>query len=454
MPEDSFAALLTLWQVFQPYVTRPTFARMLIVACGWVLTTASKRAVTEALVATGTAGTHHHEAFHRVFSRGTWDPDHLGLALLWRLHKAGFPVRLLLDDTLCSKKGEAVHGICSHLDPVRSTKSVRVFTFGHCWVVLCIVVDVPFSRRPWALPLLFRLYRGKKDCLKKGVEYRKKTELAREMVDIVASYYPNERIELAADSAYCNSTLLDGLAGNVVLLGAMRPDAVLTNAPVPGERSRKGGRPAVRGSKLTKPQDLARDDNEPWKKCRANLYQRKRTVSYKTLRAQWYRGAGTRMLRIVIVKCWEGKLPWRVFFCTDPNVSVPALLEGYARRWSIEVLFRDLKQSFGFGDSCAWSKNAVLRMAPFVGLLYTTLVIWFIEGAHLSDLATPPTRPWYAHKRGLCFNDVLRAARSTITLACGGRVSVPFFDFDKLRHPMPQPRSRPRTRDHTQRTAA
>ena len=143
-----------------------------------------------------------------------------------------------------------------------------------------------------------------------------------------------------------------------------------------------------------------------------------------------------------------------MFFCTDPNVSVPALLEGYARRWSIEVLFRDLKQSFGFGDSCAWSKNAVLRMAPFVGLLYTTLVIWFIEGAHLSDLATPPTRPWYAHKRGLCFNDVLRAARSTITLACGGRVSVPFFDFDKLRHPMPQPRSRPRTRDHTQRTAA
>jgi len=41
------------------------------------------------------------------------------------------------------------------------------------------------------------------------------------------------------------------------------------------------------------------------------------------LRAQWYQGTGTRMLLIVITRCWSGKIPWRVYFCTDASVTVP-----------------------------------------------------------------------------------------------------------------------------------
>jgi hypothetical protein len=443
MPTGSLAALLTVWQAFRPHLTRPGFDRMVVVAAGWVLTTASKHAITEALVVTGVAGKRHHEAFHRFFSRGSWQPDTLGLSLLWKLHKLGFAIRILLDDTLCSKKGPEVHGICSPLDPVRSTKAVRVFTFAHCWVVLCVVVDVPFSARPWALPVLFRLYRSKKHCANKGIEYRKKAEFGRELVDIVAEWFPAERIELSADCAYCNSTLLDGLAQNVVLFGSRRPEAVLTDRPVPQPRSHKGGRPAARGVPLPKPEELAADPSVPWKKCQALLYQQKRTVEYKAMRAQWYRGAGTGIVLIVITRCWTGKIPWRVYFCTDPKVTVCELLVGYARRWSIEVLFRELKQQFGFADSCARSKNAVLRTAPFVGMLYTTLVIWFIQGAHLSDLATPPTRPWYAHKQGLCFNDIVRTARRALV---GNEVCVPCCDFNNLQNPpevRPQPRKTP-----------
>ena len=40
----------------------------------------------------------------------------------------------------------------------------------------------------------------------------------------------------------------------------------------------------------------------------------------------------------------------------------------------------------------------MLRVAPFVGLLYTALVVWFLEGASHSQFATPPLRPWYKHK--------------------------------------------------------
>ena len=65
----------------------------------------------------------------------------------------------------------------------------------------------------------------------------------------------------------------------------------------------------------------------------------------------------------------------------------------------------------GFADSPARTANAVLRVAPFVGLLYSILVLWFAEGASTSPIAAPPARPWYRHKRGLCFADILRTAQ-------------------------------------------
>jgi hypothetical protein len=74
------------------------------------------------------------------------------------------PVQIAIDDTLAPKKGAHVFGIGSHVDPVRSTKKHRAFCFAHCWVVLSVLIRVPFSRRTWALPVLFRLYRNLKDC--------------------------------------------------------------------------------------------------------------------------------------------------------------------------------------------------------------------------------------------------------------------------------------------------
>ena len=312
------------------------------------------------------------------------------------------------------RRGEHVWGICSHLDAVRSTKAVKVFTFGHCWVMLCLLVRVPFSRRPWALPILLRLYRSKKDCEKKGYPYRKKTELGRELVDIVASHFPEARIDLSADSGYCNSTLMVKLAANVNVIGSMRPDAVLTTLPSPGSHSPKGGRPCLRGPKLPKPQELAQDASVPWRKCKANVYGRKRDIEYKALCGQWYRAAGTRLLVIVVTRCWTGTIPFRVYFCTDPTRSIKDVIEGYACRWAIEVLFRELKQSFGFADSCARTMNAVLRTAPFVALLYTSLVTWFLHGHYGLDHVSLPVRPWYTHKRDVCFNDILRAARTVL----------------------------------------
>ncbi|MGH7271992.1 MAG: IS701 family transposase, partial [Polyangiaceae bacterium] len=278
-------------------------------------------------------------------------------------------MRVVLDDTLAPKKGPHVFGIGSPLDAVRSTKKQKVFAFGHCWVTLAVLVRVPFSARTWALPVLFRLYRTQKDCERRGAGDRKKTDLARDMLDVLASWVPDGRIELAADSAYCNDTVTRGLPERVVLFGAMRPDAVLTEPPPAPVRCAAGGRPRKRGRLLRKPEQIARDGRSPWKTTDAVLYGRKTTVRFKTFCAQWYRATGTRLLRIVIVATDSGTMPYRVFFSFDPTLSPAAILESYTARWGIEVFFREAKQLLGFADSQGRKPAAVLRVAPLIGLL-------------------------------------------------------------------------------------
>jgi hypothetical protein len=288
----------------------------------------------------------------------------------------------------------------------------RSFAFGHCWVVLAVLLPVPFSERTFALPVLFRLYRTVKSCERAGQPHRKKTELARELLDVFATWVGPRRVEFAADSAYCNGTITHGLPANFVLFGAMRPDAVLT--ALPPVQHRKPGRPSKRGRSVAKPQVIAKDGRRPWLWCEATLYGVHRTVRYKTVDAQWYRACGVGLLRIVIVKVDDGAIGMRVFFSTDATLAIPVILETYAGRWSIEVCFRELKQLLGFGDSSARKRAAVERTAPLVGLVYTTLVLWFAEGIHRTRIAAPPLRPWYRHKRGLCFADVLRAAQRAL----------------------------------------
>lgn len=406
--------LREVWEdCFRPALTRPGFIRLVILLTGWVLTQ-GPHAVTAALVATDVARRRHWAAFHRLLSRGRWSVDAVGEQVFRRiLMLETGSVRVVLDDTLTIKKGPKIFGLGNHLDPVHSTRRQKIFVFGHCWVVLAILVRVPFSTRSWALPVLFRLYRNIKDCERRRTRYRKKTELAREMLDVVVGWSNGRRLEVAADSAYCNDTLSRGTPENVVFFGSMRPDAVLTT--LPGARHyRCTGRRRKRGDVLRKPEKLARDARTSWNVGHALLYGKVTRLRYKTVDAQWYRAMGMRLLRIVVVECTSGQLPIRVFFSSDPALSVEAILETYAGRWGIEIFFRDAKQHLGFADSQARAERAVLRTAPLIGLLYSTLVLWFADDTYGNAIAAPPCRPWYSQKRGFAFVDVLRAAQRAL----------------------------------------
>ncbi|WP_205507865.1 hypothetical protein [Myxococcus vastator] len=109
------------------------------------------------------------------------------------------------------------------------------------------------------------------------------------------------------------------------------------------------------------------------------------------------------MLKIVIVRMTGGSRPLLVFFCTDASLT-----------GSIEVLFRGLKQQLGFADSRAHRRLAVLRTAPFAGLSYTLLVLWYMELVTNWQQMKLPLRPWYTTRATVSFADVLHLSQSTL----------------------------------------
>lgn len=415
MAASHLYALLRVLQLVRPAFTEPSFLRLVVLFAGWVCC-GGTHAVTEALVAAGVSGVQHHAAFHRFFSQARWSADEMGRLLLLKLAALG-PLRLVLDDTLCCHKGPKVFGLGSHLDAVRSTRAVHVFSFGHVWVTLAVLVHVPFASRPWALPVLFRLYRTQAECQKKGIAHRKKTQLGRELVERVLTWLPQRPLELAADEAYSCSTVLDGLPPRLVFVGAMRPDAVLTRPRTQRCRSPKTGRWLKRDVPVPKPEALARDSARPWQRLTAWIYGQARQVDCKEVVARWRSATGERMLKVVIVRMTGGSRPLRVFFSTDASLTSLEVVERYALRWSIEVLFRDLKQWLGFADSRARRRLSVLRTAPFAGLAYTLLVLWYMELAASWQQLKLPVRPWYTTKVTVSFADVLRLAQTTLTHA-------------------------------------
>lgn len=414
MPTDSGRTLLRALEVFRPAFTAPTFARWLLVMAAWLLCT-ERHAITECLVVSGAATVWEHSAFHRVFARRRWDLDVLGrlwtLALVARLEARGVRLQFVVDDTLGTHKGPKVFGLGTHLDAVRSTRKTKVFAFGHVWVTLALVVTVPFARRPFALPLLFRLYRTKKECAAHAAAYATKTALARELLDVLRAWLPDAAFDLLLDCGYANRTVLRGLDARIRVIAAIDPRAALTDA---AGRTLRTGRHSPKGAPLGALRAWAADAATPWTTDVADVYGGARPVVFKTRVAQWWRVLGAAPLRVVVLQCTTGTVALRAFVCTDPAFDATALLCAYARRWAIETYFFEVKQFLGLCASRARTELAVRRVAPCLGLLYGVLVVWFWDASARGLEAVIPARPWYGHKAAVSFEDILRTARAAL----------------------------------------
>jgi hypothetical protein len=433
MPEiilpSPFVGLLV---AFEPCFTAPSYRTFRLVVAGWIHCL-GRRTITGVAVASGGVDQQHISVFHRFFSRATWRLDALGqivfrLALRWI--PADQPLSVLIDDTLARKTGKGISLATMHHDPLLSSARKPFCSFGHVWVVLALWVPLPMGgSRGFALPLLFRLYVGAKrggtrdapgrprrgtrqqTAERAHAAHPRPTKLmvARELLALVARWADGRTVYAVVDSAYAARTLLEDRPANVHVLSRLRPDAALWARPGrrrPGQR----GRPRRKGHRLPTPKAMAATRRR-WDPLPVTLYGRAVTPLVFGCTALWYGALRDQPVHIVIVRDPSGRRRDEAFFCTDLAVDATFILEGYARRWTIEVAFYNQKQFLGFEDPQNQTPGAVARTAPMAGIVYDLVLLWYAARVQHGLSDTWPRRPWYRSKTTPSFADMLTTVR-------------------------------------------
>lgn len=426
----------TFWPLLAAFAScfgAPTFRNFCWVMTGWVHCL-GRHTVTAVALASG--GLEHRDvsSFHRFFSRAQWTLDGLGLVLFHLVLPwlpADQPLHAALDDTLARKTGKCISLAGMHHDPLLSPSAKRPFaSFGHVWVVLSVWVPLPGSQtRGVALPILFRLFVGQRrggqadspsrrtvgrrqQVAQRAYErtsHRTKLQLGREMVDVLASWSGERQVVVAMDSAYAGRSLLEQRPANVAFVSRLRLDAALWTAP-PARRPGQTGRPRRRGERLPNPAAWA-TARRNWHRLTLTLYGRSVTTQVFTKTALWYVALRDQPVRIVVVRDPSGRRHDEAFFSTDVQAGAATILQTYARRWCLEVAFRDGKQHLGFEDPQQQVALAVRRTAPLAFVVYDLVWLWAAHRAQTGERVTWVARSWYRQKTALSFMDVLTALR-------------------------------------------
>ena len=133
---------------FLPCFTAPSGESFLALATAWALAV-GPRTVTNLVRTIGRRGAKSHDAYQYFFSGAAWTMDEVWRILFNLILGSGLIARdavieLAGDDTLVHHTGRRIFGAGIFRDAVRSTKKQVAYAFGHNWVILCLIVQVPF----------------------------------------------------------------------------------------------------------------------------------------------------------------------------------------------------------------------------------------------------------------------------------------------------------------------
>jgi hypothetical protein len=349
----------------------------------------------------------HHARAHRFFSHARWSADQLGVCLLdlivLLLVPDGVPVRLVCDDTLARRAGRKVFGAAWHHDPLAPGQH-RV-AWANNWVVVGVLVDLPFvPHRAVCLPILARLWRPG--------HTPGRLDLATELVRLVRGHLGLRRVDLVCDGAYAGKQLGD-LPAQATVCCRLRADARLHRLPPP-RRPGTRGRPRTKGDRLPELCTIAGMVTTPFALHQVTRYGHNGLAAIACFTCLWPAVFGTRPVQVVLVRHPDAPDGFDLALVTTDLAATPVeLVERYAARWQVEVLFEESRQVAGVGQARNRTPRAVERTVPF-GLLCVSLVVcWYAQhGQPTADVAAHRAHaPWYRTKHTVSLADMLNALR-------------------------------------------
>ena len=414
MPTPS-PEIIQLLSGFAVAMTAPTFAKSLVLIYGAILAPGT-RTVSAILRVMGLGDLETFVNYHRVLNRDRWSPWRLSkllLTLLLRLFvPEGVTLVVLIDETLERHEGKRIKYKGRFRDALRSTAQQVVTSLGIRWCCVALLVSVPWSRRPWALPFIVMPVLSPKTSAKLGKSHRTSVDRAMYLIEKVRRWQPEREIVLVGDGSYAAVALIQRcqrLKRPVRLVSRLRLDAALHDEPVPQPKSKRGPKPQ-KGVRQPNLATRLKDPSTTWQRVTWPWYggEHKELDIVSGVSLWYHRGMPPVRIRWVLVRCPENSFEPTAFFCSDPTTTPEQIVGWFVGRWNIEVTFEEMRAQLGFETQRQWSDRAIERTTPCLFGLFSVVVAMALT-LHPKELPLHQTS-WY-HKTEATFSDALAAVR-------------------------------------------
>ena len=370
--------VLALISIFSCLFTAPTWKNAQQLLTGAILCTGNLQ-ISNILRVLGLESFGNFSKYHRFLNRAKWNSVQLSKILfgvLIHCLPSTSPILIAVDETIERRKGKHIKAKGCYRDAVRSSHSNVVKCFGLKWECMALLLPLPFSSRPWALPFMTILSPSKQANEAAGKPHRTSIDWTIVMVKLICRWLNKRSWILIGDGAYaCLHLAHVCIAYNVTLISRLRLDTQLYEFP-PIEASGKRGRKRKKGQRINL-KKLAEDRTLDWKICDVRWYGgQMKTVKLFSQVCLWYQaGKPVLPLRYVIVVDPIGKHSPEVFFSTDTSLAMEKIIEYFVLRWNIEVTFEETRAHLGVETQRQWSDKAIARTTPLLMGLFS-LITW------------------------------------------------------------------------------
>lgn len=410
--------ILSVLAIFQSAFTAPTWEKAQVLIVGTLLAR-GRRTVTAALRVMGRGEEADFSLYHQVLNRASWSPLALSRLLLQALITAfvavGGSLTFVIDETLERRWGPTIRKRGHFRDALLSSRKKAVSNSGLRWIVLSLVVPLPWTTRGVALPVMSVLAPSPK--VSRQLQRRHKTvaRWARQMITQLRRWLPGVSLTLLGDGAYsavelglrCQKLGVTLIAPLVLKAQLFEPPPA---PPLPGQKKR-AGRPREKGARLPKLSAVLVDPQTVWEKISVSWYDGQlRALEIVTGTALWKR-AGLKPLPIrwVLVRDPLGELDPRAYFTTLPTQAAASVVAAFVLRWTIEVMFEESRAHLGIETQRQWSDLAIERTTPCLFGLYS-LVALLTHALHADGKVPLRQTAWY-EKKEATFSDTLATVR-------------------------------------------
>jgi hypothetical protein len=332
------------------------------------------------------------------------------------------PLCVAIDDSLMRKTGIRIPGVAWRRDPLGphfQTNFVRAQRVLQCSASVPLpggsyrLVPISFLHAPTPVKP------SPKASAEVQAEYRQAANQAR--LSFRASQQisafrqaldadPNSaqrRLHLFVDGGYTNQTVLKPLPANTTLVGRIRKDAKLFFLPDDNPQAPKQrGRPRHYGAPAPTPEQVRTDDSVPWETVPISISGVTHQMRVKRCQNLLWRTAGLHhTLQMVVIaplgyRLRKGsRLLYRqpaFLICTDPQLDLLPLLQGYVQRGDIEVNFREEKTLLGVGQAQVRNPNSVESVPALQVASYAMLLLSSIRTMQASPTPDLLPRPRWA----------------------------------------------------------